>query len=345
VSQYADLRIETFDGTGPSNCASIDTLVELRASNGTTVLASDDDGGQGNCSLIDSTSASFTGARHLAPGTYYVQVKPYSTATPAYTLLVTYNALCGNGLKEGSEQCDGGFNCAADCTLLPICGDGNVVSNEQCDDGNLTANDGCSPTCTVEPGYQCSTTAPSVCTKQEGNCNNGLDDDGDGLTDAADPDCALPAYFIPCSAGQTLQIYRAVTVPGTIADADPNGAVSPITASLGGTIARAAVLLDITHTYDGDVDISFISPNATVFDVSSDNGSSNDHYTSTLFDTTCATAVTSGSAPYTGCFKPEASFATLNGTQANGIWKLKAVDDAAGIAGTLNSWSLILCTN
>jgi cysteine-rich repeat protein len=31
------------------------------------------------------------------------------------------------------------------------CGDGLVSGAEQCDDGNLTAGDGCSPTCTLEP--------------------------------------------------------------------------------------------------------------------------------------------------------------------------------------------------
>ena len=35
------------------------------------------------------------------------------------------------------------------------CGDGIVAGNEQCDDGNTNSDDGCSSTCTVEPGYTC----------------------------------------------------------------------------------------------------------------------------------------------------------------------------------------------
>ena len=46
-----------------------------------------------------------------------------------------------------------------DCLM---CSDGRITGTEQCDDKNLTANDGCSATCTTENGYQC-TGAPSVC--------------------------------------------------------------------------------------------------------------------------------------------------------------------------------------
>lgn len=35
------------------------------------------------------------------------------------------------------------------------CGDGKREGNEQCDDGNTAANDGCNPVCKVEGGYQC----------------------------------------------------------------------------------------------------------------------------------------------------------------------------------------------
>src|SRR5262249_46494765 len=52
----------------------------------------------------------------------------------------------------------------------PPCGDGIIGSGEQCDDANTTSGDGCSATCTTEPGYTC-TGAPSVCTPV---CGDGL---------------------------------------------------------------------------------------------------------------------------------------------------------------------------
>jgi cysteine-rich repeat protein len=36
-----------------------------------------------------------------------------------------------------------------------VCGDSTRTGDEECDDGNTAANDGCSPTCKVEGGYQC----------------------------------------------------------------------------------------------------------------------------------------------------------------------------------------------
>ena len=43
-----------------------------------------------------------------------------------------------------------------------ICADSVVDWNEQCDDGNVTNSDGCSSTCTIEPGFTCSG-SPSQC--------------------------------------------------------------------------------------------------------------------------------------------------------------------------------------
>jgi cysteine-rich repeat protein len=36
------------------------------------------------------------------------------------------------------------------------CGDGALTTTEACDDGNDASGDGCSPTCSVEPGFACS---------------------------------------------------------------------------------------------------------------------------------------------------------------------------------------------
>lgn len=63
--------------------------------------------------------------------------------------------LCGNGTKEGTEQCDDGNTansdgCSATCTIEPppkICGDGIVDPPEECDDGNTNNNDSCLNTC------------------------------------------------------------------------------------------------------------------------------------------------------------------------------------------------------
>lgn len=148
IPAYADIRLETFEEDGVT-CASIDTLVDLIAPDGTTVLVADDDDGAGTCSLVNPSIDA--AARHLAPGTYFARVRYYGDGdTAAYTLVVTHPALCGDGAVTGSEQCDGTANCDATCRRIPTCGDGFTDAPETCDDGNTNSGDGCSSTCQVE---------------------------------------------------------------------------------------------------------------------------------------------------------------------------------------------------
>ena len=64
---------------------------------------------------------------------------------------------CGNGTKEGDEECDdgnttNGDGCSSTCNeeVTASCGDGNKDFGEQCDDGNNTNGDGCSASCKTE---------------------------------------------------------------------------------------------------------------------------------------------------------------------------------------------------
>ncbi|MEW6432352.1 MAG: DUF4215 domain-containing protein [Myxococcota bacterium] len=73
---------------------------------------------------------------------------------------VTRVPRCGNGVKEGAEACDDGNSvpgdgCENDCTISPTCGNGTPEGGEQCDDGNRTAGDGCEPDCTLTPVATC----------------------------------------------------------------------------------------------------------------------------------------------------------------------------------------------
>lgn len=64
-------------------------------------------------------------------------------------------AACGDGVVQGSEQCDASgesATCNLNCTAA-ACGDGvvNQHAGEQCDDGNSANGDGCSSMCKIEP--------------------------------------------------------------------------------------------------------------------------------------------------------------------------------------------------
>ncbi len=69
------------------------------------------------------------------------------------------SASCGDGVVNGTDECDPGPGsiptCDADCTA-PSCQDGffNAAAGEGCDDGNDIARDGCAPNCQVEQTIQ-----------------------------------------------------------------------------------------------------------------------------------------------------------------------------------------------
>ncbi|MCC6552624.1 MAG: DVUA0089 family protein [Polyangiaceae bacterium] len=344
----ADVRLETFSGVGPGACADgIDTVIELRASDCTTVIAGDDDGGIQNCSLLDPTSN--TALQALPAGDYLVRVNEYANdgIIDAYTLVITRLSLCGDGAVEGSEECDdgntaNGDSCSAACKIELICGDGVLHSAEQCDDGDALPGDGCSAACQVEAGYQCTTAPlPSACALAESSCGDGIDNDGDLAIDLADTDCELAGAVAPCGPGASLHVYNSANVPRSISDLAMT--TSGIVGTQAGTIQRVAARLSLTHTYDADLDISLVSPEGTAVSLSSDNGGGGDDYTATIFDDLCAAPVTGGAPPFTGCFSPEQPLGVLGGQSAAGAWTLRVFDDANTDVGELVSWSLAAC--
>jgi proprotein convertase subtilisin/kexin type 5 len=68
------------------------------------------------------------------------------------------------------SQCATGFSWNATvATCTEICGDG-IRFAQQCDDGNTISGDGCSSTCTIEPGWICmknpaNPTGPDYCVR------------------------------------------------------------------------------------------------------------------------------------------------------------------------------------
>lgn len=140
-----------------------------------------------------------------------------------------------------------------------------------------------------------------------------------------------------------LPVYLDATdTPIAIPDNNPTGIVSVITVDSPLNVLDVNVLLNITHTYDGDLDIHLIGPDNTIVELSTDNGASGNNFIDTLFDDEAATSITSGSAPFTGSFRPEQPLSDFDLLPAAGDWQLKIVDDAGQDVGTLDSWQLQL---
>jgi len=118
-------------------------------------------------------------------------------------------------------------------------------------------------------------------------------------------------------------------------------------------LKKVVVSLHITHTADSDLDISLISPDGTTVVLSSDNGGTSDDYGTdcgddrarTTFDSAATTAITAGTAPFAGRYRPEQSLEAFNeksGADVNGTWTLRIADDAAGAVGSIRCCSLLL---
>lgn len=77
------------------------------------------------------------------------------------------SAACGDKVVDTGELCDDGDDddsdeCTSACTA---CGNGQLDVGEECDDGQVPPkdHDGCSSTCLLEPYWGCSETLPSTC--------------------------------------------------------------------------------------------------------------------------------------------------------------------------------------
>ncbi|MDX1953895.1 MAG: proprotein convertase P-domain-containing protein [Chitinophagaceae bacterium] len=118
-------------------------------------------------------------------------------------------------------------------------------------------------------------------------------------------------------------------------------AVSGLTRTTMSATSINQVCINITHTWNSDMDIQLVSPSGTIMDLSIGNGGSGDNYTNTCFSPSASVPIFSGSSPFTGTFLPEESFTVFNGQNPNGNWSLRVTDFFNGDQGTINSWFIV----
>ncbi|HEY5910235.1 MAG TPA: autotransporter-associated beta strand repeat-containing protein [Verrucomicrobiae bacterium] len=138
---------------------------------------------------------------------------------------------------------------------------------------------------------------------------------------------------------------------GTTVNIPDIGTVESTTLVAGfpGPLKKVAVSLWLTHPVDADLSLSLISPDGVVVDLSSGNGSGADFGSAcspeesrTTFDDLGPVAITGGSPPFMGTFRPEGYLAACVGGTANGNWRLRVTDNNGGTLGALRCWSLFL---
>lgn len=107
-----------------------------------------------------------------------------------------------------------------------------------------------------------------------------------------------------------------------------------------GAIVDLDVTLSLTHSYDGDLDVYLVSPLGTRVELFTDVGGSGDNFFSTTLDDEATLLISSGSAPFSGSYRPEGLLSDVYGEAASGTWTLELTDDAGSDVGTLVNWSL-----
>ena len=107
------------------------------------------------------------------------------------------------------------------------------------------------------------------------------------------------------------------------------------------------VCINLTHTWDSDLEVALIAPDGTVIDLTSGNGGDSDNFENTCFDGNAESGIFQGWGPYTGTFRPEGSFPLVNnGQNPNGVWQLRVHDTYAfADTGIFSSWSLSFGSN
>ena len=108
------------------------------------------------------------------------------------------------------------------------------------------------------------------------------------------------------------------------------------------TITDVNVTLSGTHTYFWDLIVSLVHPDATQTRLLNRNCNQVSTGFNVLFNDASPAIVCAGNL--TGTFAPAQSLSVFNGKPANGTWTLTANDNYNGDTGTINNWSVEICT-
>jgi len=127
----------------------------------------------------------------------------------------------------------------------------------------------------------------------------------------------------------TFNGYSTLTAATAIPDNNTTGITSTINVAATGTIVSLRVRVDVTHTYQGDLEVSLIGPDNTTVLLHNRTGGTTDNIQTVYADLTA----------------PAQALSAFTGKATNGAWKLKVRDLAAADIGTLNFWEIDFRTN
>ncbi len=114
----------------------------------------------------------------------------------------------------------------------------------------------------------------------------------------------------------------------------------------GGPIFDVNVRINMTHTWDADMQFSLVSPTGVRVRLIDQVGGSGDNFTNTVLDDEATNSITTGSPPFTGSFRPASPLSAFDGGNANGTWTLEMTDvEPIFDSGILQNWTLTITTS
>jgi len=186
-------------------------------------------------------------------------------------------------------------------------------------------------------------TVPGTPGSGDGQLQVALDDVVEVTYNDSDDGTGNPSSSTASAVISTVQKYNSTDIPISIVSNTTITSTIEITDVA--LVADLNVGLDITHTFDADLDVFLIAPDGTRVELFTDVGGGDDNFTDTMLDDEAAESIVDGTAPFTGSYQPEGQLADLIGIPLAGIWTLEITDDAGGDEGTLNAWSMCIETS
>ncbi|HEX9980189.1 MAG TPA: CotH kinase family protein [Flavobacterium sp.] len=144
-------------------------------------------------------------------------------------------------------------------------------------------------------------------------------------------------------------VLSAQTFSGSTGNISDDGTINNFTATVSGLTQPVTssygciqVCLNITHTYNSDLNVELVSPDGVVVTLFSGIGGDGDNFTNLCLNQSATQSVVTGNPPYSGLFRPQQSLGNVNnGANGNGAWTLRILDTYAfADTGTVNSWTI-----
>jgi subtilisin-like proprotein convertase family protein len=348
-------RVYAATQTGPSSSGSSDSVLSLLASDGTTVIESDDDNGS-----LAPSSSSIAGAVLPATGTFYLRVTHYSATGQLRPYHLHFQKRTGSPSAEvepndvtpqslGAGFIAGSLTSATDSDLYSIdlnAGDTLFASLDLDPDRNGTQFDG---TLALGP-------FPSTILLFDDAGGPGADSEAALVTVRASGTyhvrvasaSGFGAYQLnvsvhPAESAAACTTYT-TSAPVTI-PSGPGTVTSTLNVPDDFLIGDVDVSIELSHTFPGDLDVHLASPAGSDSGLFTDVGSDAFPSLSLSVDDEAAYPVNAFPVLNGVRVQPESAYrlSWFDGERAQGTWTLQLSDDEAGDGGTLSSWGLKLC--